>query len=517
MRVALAVGILIMSIHASALTMAKTQDYLDIEDMLNKATALEDQITERDVALKKRETPVMRAEREKLRGESKIFYERAIWLTMRAYDLIPFADNEPMLPEEKSVLKSPEFGRKIKWVPVFEENGWKSMQDSNGNVSNPRLVDSRIAGNTSSDGISRLFPGAFTSPPELASYIIHEMEHFNQNTTDGLGNKKTTAELEVLAYEKELSVLDQNLLGYPKKIRERHKAHLLETLDGVDGRPGKRALAKRERAAADALRKGAPLPERSIVSLSETDVDRLVQQARAHIKIAQADHDERLAGTMLAMARRSCDAPGSVTQAELNDLPRPHLANFMNYLPIPLGPRDCYKVYAYLGGGGRNAAQIASMATPQEEPIVIKPTLPPLPPILPSPFALTFPDLAKFATESCRSPGSASPVLMNYYRRPYEQFVGTRRNWESWYWKQLNTLQGCPRLLFIDLVTLALEDSYWKVSERDWLKNKVARYSSSRPGPGGGGSSPEGGSRSGKRKEPDHDDVRRRIGGPFKP
>lgn len=222
----------------------------------------------------------------------------------------------------------------------------------------------------------------------------------------------------------------------------------------------------------------------------------LISEARAQREISRRDHDERLRGSMIDIAVRACTAPERVNQAELDALPEPYDADFVNIAPDGMGACT-QSVYRDLRRGA-DLREILDKAATFEEPAALRPERPALPAqpvdalIRPSPFALTFPDLARFAIASCRSPGSAAPVPMNYYQRPYAQFYGDRKNWEGWYTNQLALLDGCPKLLFIDLVTLALEGSYWKVGERDWIKNQVARYSPSQGGPGGG-ASPGGG------------------------
>lgn len=227
--------------------------------------------------------------------------------------------------------------------------------------------------------------------------------------------------------------------------------------------------------------------EEETVTTTHAAARELVQAARAQIAIAHRDSDNRLRDNMADIAVRACTAPESVNQAELDALQEPYDADFVNVAPS--GVADCFAgVYRDLRRGVA-LVSIRNRAAAFAEPVDARPAQPPLPAqpvdalIRPSPFALTFPDLAKFAIDSCRSPGSASPVPMNYYQRPYEQFYGARKNWEGRYTDQLALLDGCPKLLFIDLVSLALEGRYWKVDERDWIKNQVARHSPSQGGP----------------------------------
>lgn len=96
--------------------------------------------------------------------------------------------------------------------------------------------------------------------------------------------------------------------------------------------------------------------------------------------------------------------------------------------------------------------------------------------ISPSEFAMTFPDLAQFAIDSCRQPGSGTIPQMPYGGKTYAQFYGSERHYEPWYHIQINSLTGCPRQLFHDLINLALSQDYWKVRERGWIERQVSYY-----------------------------------------
>lgn len=411
MRFILALAFLGCSMQdASALQRANAQDYLDIQGQISKKKAAEDEImTQNAELLKARGNEA--AERKinlkisLLEKAQKNAAEQALWLTARAYDIIPFADNLPILDEGTSVLWSKEKGASITWLPVFEENGKKNLQDESGAPAGFRTVGSGIAGNTASDGISRVFPAAFSSPEMLASVIIHEQRHFIQNTTDGEGNKKTTAELEVEAYEEEWRLME--VLGFSGDSKRSQKRRLTEILDGKKGVKGqediigKRKLAAEERAAAKKFNGGLPPPETSIVSHSKVEIDSLIQQAKDQIEIAQRDHDERLRNTLRTLTDRSCEDPGSVTQAELDALPKPHRREFLTEDALPLGQNMCDRIYFYLGKGGFDAETVKTMALtaallqpPAVGPVALDPSRPKL-------FSSVFPDIKKFVIAAC--------------------------------------------------------------------------------------------------------------------
>lgn len=233
-------------------------------------------------------------------------YEQAIWQTIRAYGILPFDQNgQPILPRGTSVLASPEKDKPIAWIPVFEDIGIKPQQNEFGRTSPIRIVGTDVLGNTASDGVSRIHPGAFTSPAELASIINHEYRHFKQITTRGEADVKTAAELEVEAYEEEKRLLDQNVLGFTSEEKDYQQGRLKDLIHK------KTALAAKQRAAAD-RNGGSFRPEPSYPSHSQVDIDSLVEKARAQVAISNRDHDERLLGTLADIVWRTCQIPGSV-------------------------------------------------------------------------------------------------------------------------------------------------------------------------------------------------------------
>lgn len=130
--------------------------------------------------------------------------------------------------------------------------------------------------------------------------------------------------------------------------------------------------------------------------------------------------------------------------------------------------------------------------------------------ISPSEFAMTFPDLAQFAIDSCRQPGSGTIPQMLYGGKTYAEFYGSERHYLSWYYAQLDSLTGCPRQLFNDLFNLALSQDYWKVSERGWVERQVSYYTPPKPSSGRvstprGDSDDNGGETYTPRPDPVHD------------
>lgn len=475
MRFLIAGAFLICALQeAWGLQKANPQDYRDIQTQIRKKAAAEKELQKQDKALKEAGDKAalvrdIKIEIVRLEKEQKAAAEQAIWLTIRAYDVIGFGDNEPIFKKGHSVLPSPEKGKEISWLPIFDLSGEKPSQNQFGPDGGSRIIGPRVAGNTASDGISRLFPSAFASPVELASYIIHEKRHFIQNTTPGESDKKTTAELEVEAYEEELKLATdpENILGYSGKIKERQKQRLIGLLEGEDGKPGYKEIAKRERADAEALRGGRPLPERSLLSHSEDELKRLVQEAREQIEIAQRDHDERLRNTLLKLTDRSCKDPGSVTQAELDALPRPHRRDFLTQGPVPVGQRKCEQVYIYLGEGFTDAETVKNiamssvlMSPPADGPA-------PLRPIVPKLFSSIFPEIKEFAIAACRDIRQAP-----YISSSYGNYFVTDSD-ESTARRLMSGQDNCSQQLFLRIIERTrANEGYFALTE-DWVKNVV--------------------------------------------
>ncbi|MEK7692234.1 MAG: hypothetical protein AAB425_14555, partial [Bdellovibrionota bacterium] len=360
--------------NASALQKANAQDYRDIEEQASKVTVAENDIMRESGALNaargnEAEELRIRTEIARLKKVQKNAAEQAMWLTARAYDIIPFVDNVPILDKGISVLRSKEIGASITWLPIFDEIGPKPLQYEDGTDAGTRKAKPDVAGNTATDGMSRIFPGAFSSPEMLASIIIHEQQHFIQNVTDGEGNKKTTAELEVAAYEYEWRIM--KVLGFSGESERSQKKRLTEILNGKKGVKGqkdiigKRKQAEEERAQANKFNGGLPPPELRIVSHSEVEIESLIRQAKDQIEIAQREHDERLRNILLTLTARSCGNPGSVTQADLDGLPKPHRADFLNYGLVPVQYGECSKVYFAMARREVDAESLRRMSMPQ--------------------------------------------------------------------------------------------------------------------------------------------------------
>lgn len=241
--------------------------------------------------------------------------------------------------------------------------------------------------------------------------------HFTQNTTTGKGDEKTAAELEVEAYEYELKLATdpENILGFtPDQIAAQIK-DITEILDGKKGTRGKkdeigkRKLASDQRIALNGSTDPRPLPERSIVSNSEDEITRLIQEAKDQIAIAQRHHDDRLKNQWIELAQRSCLAPGSVLQSDLDVLPRLHKRDPYDSVKTLSG--NCYdRVYWNLYHGA-TADEIKRIATPLVAPNPHQRLVPrPVEAIASVTFGQILNNIAGIADTACKYRGHIPPV-----------------------------------------------------------------------------------------------------------
>jgi hypothetical protein len=489
MKLLLATMLLFGSIQgASALQNASTQDRLDITTLLNARKEAGEAIKVQAKALESASGDAalasgISAEIRRLEKVQTNAAEQAIWLTIRAYDIIPFAGTTAMLPVGKSFLRSPELGKTIVWIPAFEVKHPYKLQDAGGNIVGKPL-DLIDAGNTASDGVSRIFPEAFMSPVELASLLLHEKLHFEQITDPLRAPKMTPGEMEVEAYTAEQNLLNNGPFIFDAAETARQTSYVTKNI-GL-----KTAQARRERAE---LAKGHPPLDVSIISHQPLEIDGLIAQARAQVKIAQRDHDARLKTKLGNLTFRSCTNPGSVSQEELNNLPQPFDDGFYNGKD-PSGVGTCNAAYLYLAQGGRDAAKLNNLSTPELIPQPEPPpteAVQPVPPVArqnpPPPFSSAFRQMSDFARAACAAPEQVpiGPFITRFY-----DYSNADADLEL-AGKYAANLDGCSKLLFSQLYGTMRAQKGWGV-DRQWIRAKVGEYSPGQ-GPSSGNTSPQNG------------------------
>lgn len=286
---------------------------------------------------------------------------QAIQLAMDAYKVVPTKSSGQIVsgpPVAKTDDDVPGFiGNHIDFSPTF------SLKTPDG-----------AAGYTDDSGRVIIGPRAFEYPGKLAFTIFHESEHFERLLTPGLdlrnvpGEEVSTREKERPALKSRFDLKDKDIVGFDTVLKsEKIRAKKWATLIGQGFDPYKKHL--------QTAFPGGYRP----LWLEEGEID-VVNDILGRAKtLREREQDAQLNRTITDLALRSCDAPGSVSQEELNALPRPHEADYISRNPYPLDVRPCVaKVYEYLGKGGVDASEVARLSLPPTKPTDLVP-LPPVP------------------------------------------------------------------------------------------------------------------------------------------
>lgn len=245
--------------------------------------------------------------------------------------------------------------------------------------------------------------------------------------------------------------------------------------------------------------------EFKLVALSVNIKDALAE------KISQNEHDKRLMATLGAMAQYVCTGQASVTQEELDNLPRPYQED------VVLGNHsygvggDCYlPLYQYLAKGGADAETVKRMSThtPPVEPLVARPIPQPLVarPIPPTPFANALPRLKEFAITACSDPSqifNRDRILTGPYDVSYREYDDNLA-------RELKSgLGDCPQQLF-DYLIANIRASQWRALFPEAIRDMVAAYSRAPDTQTDNIKLPQNNGRE-PPKSRDHDEVWRRI------
>lgn len=166
--------------------------------------------------------------------------------------------------------------------------------------------------------------------------------------------------------------------------------------------------------------------ENRILARAMDEARSLIAQAKEQERIQNRDHDERLKNLYVGMSLRSCANPGSVTQAELDRLPKPYGTDVMSAMPRGLG--ECGGMVYSMLSYGATAEEIRVMSLPSV--VSVDALVPPPPqavqpvrraPAAPvdarTPFSSTLPGLKALSVTACRSRGQV-PVDKNLIQPP---------------------------------------------------------------------------------------------------
>ena len=111
---------------------------------------------------------------EKLEEKRNDARGKALWMTMRAWDIL--SDGQS-LPEGTMLKPGVNKGRSVTWLPKLEDHTPKEIIDSHGRKKGVDTFENHRA-YTGIDGVTFVFPEAFKDPALLALTLIHEKRHF---------------------------------------------------------------------------------------------------------------------------------------------------------------------------------------------------------------------------------------------------------------------------------------------------------------------------------------------------
>lgn len=189
-------------------------------------------------------------------------------------------------------------------------------------------------------------------------------------------------------------------------------------------------------------------------------------------------HDDRVRLTLVDIVVRSCSAPGSVGQDELDRLPRPRNLNFGDQLPASL--TDSCAMFLFLDlafrlrdGDALDAADLKTRSSPvlaipvRPEPFRPEPVLP-VEVIAKDPVAETIKNFRRLAIRACESPEkltydeTSGAIWTPYIPLPRAQRAGA-------------DLSGCVRFVY-DALVLFVPQGYGGALTPDWLRGRAQAY-----------------------------------------
>lgn len=502
MRFLLALLLIVgLSQEAAAVRAATSDEYNEIVRWITSARWNEDQITAISILRVKarnakdwEEVAKYDAEINFHKRERRNCYGQAIWQTIVAYELLPFdAKGDPMLPQDTITYRSANQNKSKTWLPTFDDNKMQTIQNQMGLTKTVSSLPDNPAGNTASDGVSRIFPNAFSDPAFLASTILHEKRHFRLFTSPGEeGANLTHGERELKALETEEYYFDT--LGFSG----RHKAAQAKRLATEKGKYA--AEAKEERLLVDKAQ-GLPLDEYDIRTPSQQWHTSIMQEADAlKASIAKQARARHLPALQMYV-NRYCD-DGSFPQVDRENLYRYKLSpdlyraemETFNRAGRDSSPTCRDKVYY----AALWALLIGQMPVfNYEAPRIIEPLPREDPPLAEHGPALApmsaMADLVSLARKACASPNITRAdrnVIIGWF--PNSNIVDA--------FHVLDKVSGCPKALVEELLEVNKTMPSGNKVNVDWI-NERAAYLMQHVGPEGG--TPPGPGQGGDTNEPD--------------
>lgn len=324
----------------------------------------------------------------------------AIKLTREAYKIDPnlvsgtIVSGPPIARTEDDV--SGYIGRQTAFAPIFD----------------PGLPDTR-SGESRDDGTELIGPKAFAYPGKLAFTLYHEGQHFERILTPDL-DLRNIPDWEVREREAQRPLLVDTFSL---------KRDDLEQFEAGLKRDEERAVKWNEliKGGLDPYKKSnqPAFPGNNQVRWlqdgAEDELDAIHEGTRRQRALANREHDQRLKIAIGELVRRSCDAPGSVSQGELDALSWPYDKDFCTgkfppALQTPDGTGYCISTFLYICQnirGHADASELSRMSTP---PVTARPVQPSIPiRVVPTvPFNSMMPEMLGQAEAACRAPETVS-------------------------------------------------------------------------------------------------------------
>lgn len=438
------------------------------------------------------------------RKELNTLAASAIEMTRQAYQVDPsmvsgiIVSGPPLARTEDDVPGY--IGRQTTFAPIFDPS-----------------VPETQSGASLDDGTELLGFLAFDYPGKLAFVLFHEGQHFERILTPDL-DLRNVPDWEVREREAQRPLL-VDTFGL--------KADDLNRFEDGLKRDDERAVKWHDimNAGLDPYKKSqqALFPGNNKFGwLNDEEGDALGAihaGTRQQRELANREHDQRLKITIGELVRRSCDAPGSVSQGELDALAWPFDKNFCfgKFPPVLLnadGGGDCISSYHYICENLRghvDAAELFNRSRPSTPYKTVQPTTP-VRADRRAPFSSLMPHMMRLAEAACRAPETVSTQSL---MPPYPLFFSSLDDTEA---QQLLASAGdCESAVFLRIAAF-IRNGQGASLDNETVRSMAAPFRYTPPAIPPTPSSPAPSRRDRQddrddtpRRSPDHEEVWRRV------
>jgi hypothetical protein len=207
MTAAWAAAAMLFALPATAMRPATPDELRDIRSLFVKADVIlaEAAEPEEELSVESRRIEKDAARIVRLEARLKAIHQRraalmedAMVRTLVAFELVPTAGGRPVMPSARSVVPGFEGPERVWTLRFGIERLQEPILSNTGPVPHPP-VDSADRGRTSADGVTTIWR-RYKDPRILAMLLHHELRHFQQFTTRGIGDVNSRAENEIDAY-----------------------------------------------------------------------------------------------------------------------------------------------------------------------------------------------------------------------------------------------------------------------------------------------------------------------------